>query len=65
MRAGVLAGLATAMVAGATLIQMWIDWNQMPRTAQLDVKLKIAIAAAGLLTIVAMVLGLLAGRRRR
>ena len=64
-RAGLLAGLSSALVAAATLLQMWIDWNQEPRSAQLDWKLRLAIAAAGLLTLAALILGLIAASKRR
>ena len=64
-RAGLLAGLSSALVAAATLLQMWIDWNQEPRSAQLDLKLRLAIAAVGILTLLALVLGLIAAAKRR
>ncbi|AEM38396.1 hypothetical protein Pyrfu_0525 [Pyrolobus fumarii 1A] len=62
---GILAALSSALVAAATLLQMYIDWNQMPRSAQLDLRLKLAVAAAGLLTLAALILGLLAASKRR
>ena len=64
-RAGLLAGLSSALVAAATLLQMYIDWNQMPRAESLDIKLKLAIAVTGLLTLAALILGLIAASKRR
>ena len=62
---GALAALSSALVAAATLLQMYIDWNQMPRAESLDLRLKLAVVAAGLMTLAALVLGLLAASKRR
>ncbi len=63
--ASLLAALSSALVAMATMIQMWIDWHQMPRSESLDLRLRVAIAAAGFLTLLALILGLYTASRAK
>jgi hypothetical protein len=63
--------LATMMVAIATLIQMWIDYEQSGARGleAMSLKLRVAVVAAGLLSMLAALLALSAssggGRRWR
>jgi len=60
-RETVLAGLSGALVALATLLQMYIDWRQSGAEGleHVSLKLKLAVIAATVLTLTALVLGLL------
>ena len=64
-RGGVVA-LATLFVALATLLQMYIDWEQSGARGleQLSLRLKIAVVGAALLSLLAALLALTAGERR-
>ena len=65
-RGGVVA-LATLFVALATLLQMYIDWEQSGARGleQLSLRLKLAVLGAGLLSLLAALLALTAGKRQR
>ena len=59
-------GLAAALVALATMIQVWIDWHQSDAMGleRMSLELKIVVAMAFLLTFTGFPLGMMhAGRR--
>ncbi|BES81252.1 hypothetical protein [Pyrodictium abyssi] len=62
-----LAGLGAAMVSAATIIQMYIDYQQSNAAGleNVSLKLKILVTVAFLLTFTGFVLGLSASARRR
>ena len=65
-RGGAAAGIAAALVALATMIQMWIDWHQSEAAGLewISPELKLAVAAAFLLTFAGFLLGMSHGWRR-
>ncbi len=62
-----LAGVAAALVALATMIQMFVDWEQSSAMGleKISLELRVATLAAFLLTMTAFLLGLAAQQRRR
>jgi len=60
-------GLAAALVALATMIQMWIDWHQSEAAGleRISPELKLAVAAAFLLTLTGFILGMASHAARR
>ncbi len=68
LRLGIgLAGLSSALVALATLIQMYVDWQQSAAQGLQPIswKLRAAVAAAGALTLTALILGLYTASRAK
>lgn len=68
LRLGIgLAGLSSALVALATLLQMYVDWNQSSAMGLQSIswKLRVATAIAGILTFTALVLGLYTASRAK
>jgi len=61
VNSAVVAGLSGALVAAATLIQMFIDWKQSNAMGleNISLKLKLAVVAAAVLSLTALLLGLL------
>ena len=62
-RAG-LALLGMVLVGLATLLQMFVDWHQQSVSQSVDPKVKLAILGAGALSLLAVLIGLAASRRR-
>ena len=61
------AGLAAALVALATMIQMFVDWEQSSAMGleKISLELRIATVTAFLLTMTAFILGMSHAARRR
>ncbi len=59
--------LATAFVAVATILQMYIDWEQSGARGleAMSLKLRLAVVAAGLLSLLAALLAITAGAKKR
>jgi len=59
--------VAAALVALATMIQMFVDWEQSSAMGleKISLELRVATLAAFLLTMTAFLLGLAAQQRRR
>ena len=65
MSKAALGMLGLVLVSLATLLQMFVDWHQESVSQQIDPLVKAGILGAGLLSLLAVLLGIRAAGARR